>query len=315
VALALAPGDPELLREERRDHQPDAIRHPPLALELAHAGVHEWKACAAVLPGLEGLLVVLPMKRPAVALLELIPRVLGVVQQHLMEEVAPGQRAGILHARLHLERRDAAEVEVGRQPRPADPLAALGLAARHRLVHLLLEAELFQRRDAGEPHAVGQLDLARGADQVAARLALPGPVERREHDVGPHAVHHHESRMGLPRDPARPRERAHVAGEVNALCARLARQLRISRSGGPGGSTSPPPRARSYSSRSARHSSMNCVRAPGAWRPCRRRSSRPKTGTIRSAASPRRPRCGVVVYAQVAREPDDRGAHDLGTAA
>src|SRR3954469_6823878 len=104
MALALAPVDAELLREERGDHEADPVRHEALARELAHPGIDEREAGAARLPRLERVGVVVPGEGAAVALLVLVVEVVGMVEEDLVEEVAPSQVAALVgRAPLHLE--------------------------------------------------------------------------------------------------------------------------------------------------------------------------------------------------------------------
>ena len=99
-ALAPAPVDAEVLGEKRADDQAGTVVHPALATQLAHAGVDARVSRAALAPGVEALLGMAPADRPAVALLELRPRVGGKVPEHVGVEVAPaelavkGRRAG-----------------------------------------------------------------------------------------------------------------------------------------------------------------------------------------------------------------------------
>ena len=113
-----APVDPEILRQERRRHEPGAVVHPALAGELAHPGIDERKPRAALLPGRQRLGVVDPLV-PARA--QVLVRRLGTGGEELRVEVAPAELpdegAGGRAARRDLTRREAAEVEVGAEPR------------------------------------------------------------------------------------------------------------------------------------------------------------------------------------------------------
>jgi hypothetical protein len=108
----VAPVDPQVLREERAGDQARAVVHPPLARELAHAGVHDRIAGAAVLPRLERLVVVRP---PDGARAVVVPRPAGPGGRHLVEEVAPAELAheplgfGAAGTGLDLEGGEAAE--------------------------------------------------------------------------------------------------------------------------------------------------------------------------------------------------------------
>ena len=119
----------------------------------------------------------------------------------MVVEVAPGQlaaeRVGQL-ALLELARRDAAEVQVGRQARGllrvargrtggerGGAVARLGLAAARRVGGVGRQAERVQRRDAALAHAGGQRrQRARRAQHRATRRGQPGAVKGGEDDVG-----------------------------------------------------------------------------------------------------------------------------------
>jgi hypothetical protein len=206
------PVDAEVLGQERADDQPGAVVHPPLALQLPHPRVDQREAGAPLAPRLERPPGSAPPDRAAVALLELGPGVAGKVEQDVVMEVAPAQLAPerlrplpAARSCLGLARRDAAEVQVRRQPRgpvavqriadarvlgrvagqePLQPPAPLRLSARRWLIHLLLEAERRERRDLAlrEPRRQRR-QPPRGSDDLAPRLLLPGAVERREDRV------------------------------------------------------------------------------------------------------------------------------------
>ena len=212
VALAPSPVDPQVFRQEGSDDQPRAVVHPALAQELAHAGVDERVARAALLPGLERLLRVGPLDL-AVALLVLRARVPREVEQHVVVEVPPAElaveRGRALAASageplLDLSHRDAAQVQVRRQARGAvraervvvvgvgldvageegvEALARGCLPSRHGLGDLLGEPERLQRRQPARVRPAGHRDLARSLEQRPALDALPVAVEGREHGV------------------------------------------------------------------------------------------------------------------------------------
>jgi hypothetical protein len=265
VPLAPAPVDPEVLRQEGAHDEPGAVVHPALAQELAHARIDEGKAGLARAPALEAPpRVAPPQPAAAVALLELRPRVAREVRQDLVEEVAPaelatkGVRAGAAaEALVELARGDAAEVQVGRQPRGAlarqgvvrvavaahavgeeapHPLAARPLAAGQRLRDLLLQSERGQRRQPSLAHPGRQRrQPARRAQHRPALGAKPGAVKRREHRVRPAGLGawrlvddaepgvQHE--IGHPRVASR-RERTGVGSGVDSRGADLAGQPR-----------------------------------------------------------------------------------------
>ena len=199
---------------------------------------------------------------------------------------------------------------------------AARLAARRGSFDLLLEPELGERREPALAHARRQrAERPRPADHLAPRRVEPRPVERREDGVGAAGLRAdrvevvdgvqagmREATARRPRAP-RARSRRRANGPESALkCSSRAPASRASagssRSGAPRRTTSRPP---SRSSRSARHSSRNCVRGPEAWRPCSSRSSKQNTGTTRSQRVERRAQRGMVVHAQVAREPQEGG--------
>ena len=88
VARTGAPVDVQVLGEERRHDHAGAVVHEALARELAHAGVDDRVAGAALLPRGERARVVVPAiaSRPVVG-----PRGVGTGGEDLVEEVAPAQ--------------------------------------------------------------------------------------------------------------------------------------------------------------------------------------------------------------------------------
>ena len=139
---------------------------------------------------------------------------LGEVEEHVVVEVAPAELAAerlrpgsARQALLDLAHRQAAEVDVGREPRgpvgsecvvivrvaghvPAEearqPLARPRLAAARRLLELLLETERAERRESPLREPRRQWGKpARRADHLAAGCLEPATVERREHRVRP----------------------------------------------------------------------------------------------------------------------------------
>ena len=128
---------PRSLVRNEPDHEPSPVVHPALAAQLAHA--RRRRAGSRCGPRTT------PRRRarrgssgsPAVALLELRARVAREVQQHVVVEVAPAElaakRVGACAPRqalLDLARRDAAEVQVGRQARGAVALERVAVAIR-----------------------------------------------------------------------------------------------------------------------------------------------------------------------------------------
>ena len=237
--------------------------HPTLAQELTHPGVHQREAGLPLAPALKGLLGIAPLDRPAVALLELRLRVSGEVVDHVVIEVAPAQlaakRVGARPARqplLHLARRDAAEVQVGRQARglvraelvvvvdvvgdtvlhPAiEAHPSRCFTAGQRIGYLLLESEVGQ---------LGHLPLAdvqgpRPPEDFAARQPHPVAIERAEDRVRAtllgldalDVIDDAQTRVGHELEPpeavlALAREGTDVTGEVHLLGAGFPGELR-----------------------------------------------------------------------------------------
>jgi hypothetical protein len=216
--LAGAPVDPEILREERADDEAGAVGHPAGGLELAHRGVDERVAGAAGLPGLQRLVVVDPGERAHPGMV-LLAGVVGVVEEHVREEVAPRE---LPHERLRprsaapqrplldLAGGERAEVQMGGEPGGAvarEVVVVLGVRieaagqparqrpSRGRLARLgrrrtrepvaqareALTRERFQRRDPAAAHARRQRRHGDGrALHRPARQLPPGAMERRE---------------------------------------------------------------------------------------------------------------------------------------
>jgi hypothetical protein len=121
VRGAQAPVHAQILDEERRGDEPGAVGHEPLPGELTHRRVDDRVPGASGLPGLERAGVAAPAI-PARAVL--LPRDRREGGRHLVAEVAPAElpqeRLGAgapLDASDDLARRDAAEVQVGAEPR------------------------------------------------------------------------------------------------------------------------------------------------------------------------------------------------------
>ena len=137
----------------------------------------------------------LPLERSAVARLELLVRVVGVMEQQLLVEVAPAELAAkrlrALAARqplLQLARRDAAEAQVGREPR--------GAVAPERVVVVGVVAHAVARGSATSargrrprPRASARRPPARGRASRATGirpLARPGRQRRQLARRRPH---------------------------------------------------------------------------------------------------------------------------------
>jgi hypothetical protein len=121
VLGAATPVDTEALREKRRCQQANAVRHPPLALELAHPRVDDGNAGPAGPPGIESILVVAPAPTTRTVVVDLKSRERS---EQLQTEVTPAelsQELAALRALAHtlgdLEGGDAPEPEIRREPR------------------------------------------------------------------------------------------------------------------------------------------------------------------------------------------------------
>ena len=93
VPRAVRPPDVQVLDQEAGHDHPHPVVDPALGQQLAHAGVDEREAGAPLLPRLEQLRVlrrVVVRHRPEL-LLEVAPRRVGPVPQHVGVELAPGQ--------------------------------------------------------------------------------------------------------------------------------------------------------------------------------------------------------------------------------
>jgi hypothetical protein len=116
----MPPVDLQVPGQERSGDHAGPVVHEALGAELAHTGVHDGDAGAALLPGRQGGLVVVPPGRAGTV----VPP--GHVREHgrdLVEEVAPGELpAELLATRLVLgrpgqrQRGDGAETQVGTEP-------------------------------------------------------------------------------------------------------------------------------------------------------------------------------------------------------
>src|SRR6185369_11645192 len=111
------PVEVEVLHEEGRGDETRPVVHPALLHELAHARVDEREARAALLPERQKLGVVIPSIAARAVVLARDGRECG---RHLMVEVAPAELAdeGLTAwptggPPRHLDRREAAEVQVG----------------------------------------------------------------------------------------------------------------------------------------------------------------------------------------------------------
>ena len=241
-------------------------------------------------------------------------------------EVAPAELAperfrpgSARQALLDLAHRQAAEVDVGREPRgpvgsecvvivrvaghvPAEearqPLARPRLAAARRLLDLLLETERAERRESPPREPRRQGGKLRGAPIASRRGASSQRRWNGENTVyGRPAWVRSAARSSTAATPgcstgatpwARsasdrldppPRERPHVGAEVHLVCADLAGEAASSCSAGPGGPRGHRRARRARRRGRPRQSSRNWVRGPEAWRPERSRSSKQKTGT------------------------------------
>ena len=104
MPLAAAPVDVQVLDEEAGGDQPRAVVHPARRAELAHAGVDDRIARAALAPGVEVLVVAVPVDRVELAAVGVVG-VARVVQEHVGVEVAPRElaRVRVVAAGLLLE--------------------------------------------------------------------------------------------------------------------------------------------------------------------------------------------------------------------
>jgi hypothetical protein len=312
--------------------------------QLAHRGVDDRIAGAALAPGVEQLLVVVPLE-PVVLGLVGAACVGGVVKQDVRVEVAPRQLAGerlaaaLERARLELARRDAAEVQVGRQLRRAagevvvallvaaeavgepavGPLARRALAGREGLARLRLRRG--GQAPGGQP--AREVQGARRAVDLAARQLLPRPPERGEDRVGldgAEVVRDEQpglrARVEHRRDPAvaRPRERGDVGGEVDGLGAALARQrgqllLRPALADHEVGA------ALAQRLAQLRQAAVQEPRAVGGREaPAQQPPVEHEHGHDAVALAVRGCQRRVVVHAQIAPEPDEgRSTHSMGT--
>lgn len=176
--------------------------HVALACELPHPGVDDRKTGATVLPGRERRLI-LPPAVTAIAIV--LPRGLGPGRQELGVEVAPaelpdeGAGPGALARPLEdLERGEAAEVEIGTEPRggvgreivvqPAvlrdavpeeafEPPPPLALSTPRELGRARAGCDLGERGEPALAEPARQDDLpGRGLESSAGRRAPLPPV-------------------------------------------------------------------------------------------------------------------------------------------
>ena len=267
---------PRCLVRNEPDHQPGAVVHPALAAQLAHGGVHERVAGAALAPGLEALLGVAPRDRAAVALLELRARVAREVAQHVVVEVAPAQLAP---ERLgsHAARAAAPRSRAARHSRSAgrarDARSCRGRARRGCRV-----SRTCRRRKRREPLAGGALAAAAGArrsscsspssdsDGMRPLARPPGsdgslrgrPTTSRRGILEPGAVEGTEDRVGLARSGADARSRSSTACrpgwaqlELGRSSARQTRSMRRRANGPDVGAEVDLPRARARAASAA----------------------------------------------------------------
>ena len=197
-ALALAPVDVQVLGQEGRDDHPRAVVHPAARDELPHAGVDDGIAGAALLPGREQLVVVVPVGLGPLD---------GTEELDVGVEVAPGElaagrRRASRDALLEAQRGEAAEVQVLAHPRGLARTGCCGSRRsrrtrahpgverleRGRLAGLGPVLELRRLRRSRAPRATGCRRSgrcsARGSRDGrvvdrAARLLAPGAAERR----------------------------------------------------------------------------------------------------------------------------------------
>ena len=135
MPCSLAPVDPEVLDEERGGDHPGPVVHPAFLAQLPHAGVDERVAGHPFLPGREPVGVVEPAVTARPQVLDLRSR---LRVEDLRVEVPPAElaherlAAALLRTHGERARRDAAEVQVGREPRGrvgGDRVVAAGAVA------------------------------------------------------------------------------------------------------------------------------------------------------------------------------------------
>ncbi len=91
-ALAFAPVDEQVFDQERSGDHSDSVVHPSSCSELAHAGVDDWIAGLAVLPGMETVRVVAPLDLVVFALDRMIDHLWGF-EEHVGVPVSPSELA------------------------------------------------------------------------------------------------------------------------------------------------------------------------------------------------------------------------------
>ena len=129
--------------------------HPALAPQLPHAGVDERVAGPSLAPRQETFVRAAPADRAPVARLVLGACVAGEVQEHVREEVPPGElpaKLRVIDAVFQFARRQASEVQIGGEARGArlgDQVAlgavAAGVVGRecpHRGTRVMLASRL-----------------------------------------------------------------------------------------------------------------------------------------------------------------------------
>ena len=157
----------QVFHEERGGDQPEAVGHPAGVGELAHGGVDDRVAGAALFPGLHLGRVGTPRDCVVLRLLRVVDEV-GALGEEVRVPVSPGKLTGERLASRrrasdrahHLPGRDGAEAQVGREVR-------CGVAAGE-VAFDVVAVDPFEER--GKP---GCRPFAPGRDRC-------GPVDRRE---------------------------------------------------------------------------------------------------------------------------------------
>ena len=247
VARAVLPLDVQVLDQEARHDHPHPVVHPPGRAQLAHAGVDDGEAGAALPPRGE-LVARLVVRHPLELGPQVVARGLRVVEQHVGVELPPGELLAVGRRALageaaqvvqHRARVDLAPLEVHRHVRGGVEVGpvALAVVVLELLAPVLPPASsgglLAGRRQAevvGERlvgHAVGVGDEPAHRTQVAGRFApavlLPGAAERREDLVRrPVALGHPARRHGVRRPGADELDVVLRQGRVDALVASAA---------------------------------------------------------------------------------------------
>ena len=168
MLVAVPPVHPEVAGEERGGDHPGPVVHEALGGQLAHPRVHDRDPGLARAPGVQRPVVGVPGGPGPVVL----PGDVGKRRGHLVEEVTPGELpAELLAARAvqrsdrHLERRQAAEPQVGAEP---------GGRVAGQVVVVLVVAGQLAGPPAVEPLAAGllaALGQARGGAAAGGREA------------------------------------------------------------------------------------------------------------------------------------------------